>query len=327
MTSVRHRIYPYLMIARPDHWVKHIFIIPGILIAERLDPAASLRIIPILVGTLSACLLASANYVLNEFLDAESDKFHPIKKHRIAVTQSLSPRYVYLEYGILLGVGLILASFVNIYFLLTAVVFVFMAVLYNVPPIRLKDYFLADVLSESLNNPLRLLFGWFMLTSVTVPPSSILLAYWFGGAFLMAAKRFSEYRRLITDVPLETVAAYRKSFGAYSETSLVGSMFCYAMLCGLLMSAFILLYRLEYFLTLPFLVALFTYYVMFSFERDSAVQAPERLHSNPILIALMSLLFISFVVLTYVDVPLLEQLLGNPVQIEAIINLLTELFK
>ena len=328
MTQVLSRGSPYISIARPDHWVKHIFILPGVLIAERLDPAASLSLIPILLGTVSACLLASANYVINEFLDAESDRFHPVKKHRVAVVRSLSARYVYLEYAGLIVVGLVLASFVNVYFFGTAVTFVFMAVLYNVRPVRLKDYFLVDVLSESLNNPLRLLFGWFMVTSVTVPPSSILLAYWFGGAFLMSAKRFSEYRRLLAEVPLDTIFLYRRSFEKYSEASLMGSMFCYALLSGFLISAFILLYRLEYFLTFPFVVALFTYYVMFSFDRDSAAQAPEKLHSNRIVMALMSLLFISFIALTYVDVPILEPLLrSNAIEIDAIRDRLAEILR
>ena len=45
------------------------------------------------------------------------------------------------------------------------------------------------VIVESLNNPLRFLFGWFAVTLHFAPPVSVLLAYWCGGAFLMAAKR------------------------------------------------------------------------------------------------------------------------------------------
>ena len=36
--------------------------------------------INIFLGILSICLLASSNYVINEWLDAEFDKFHPEKK-------------------------------------------------------------------------------------------------------------------------------------------------------------------------------------------------------------------------------------------------------
>lgn len=325
---MNQKIRPYVAVARPDHWVKHVFILPGILIARLLDSSARIDALTIAIGVLSACLLASANYVINEFLDAESDRFHPTKKNRMAVVNSLSARYVYLEYGLLVAVGLGLAASVNTYFLATGAMFVFMAVLYNVKPFRFKDRFLLDVLSESFNNPLRLLFGWFMVSSITVPPTSIIFAYWFGGAFLMTAKRFSEYRHLLGEVPISTLVSYRKSFGSYSEASLVGSMFCYALLCGFMLSAFILKYRVEYFLTFPFVVTLFTYYVVLSFERDSAAQAPEKLHRNRFLIGTMIMLLASFVFLTYVNFPGLEVILeSRAIEVEAISHRLMDAFR
>ena len=35
-----------------------------------------------------------------------------------------------------------------------------------------------------------------MIDPTTLPPASLLLAYWFGGAFLMAAKRLAEYKEI-----------------------------------------------------------------------------------------------------------------------------------
>ena len=69
-----------------------------------------------------------------------------------------------------------------------------MGIIYNVRPIRSKDRIYLDVLSESINNPLRLLLGWSAVLAGMLPPSSILMAYWMGGAFLMAVKRYAEYR-------------------------------------------------------------------------------------------------------------------------------------
>ena len=36
-----------------------------------------------------------------------------------------------------------------------------MGCLYNIPPIRTKDHAYVDVLSESINNPIRFLVGWY----------------------------------------------------------------------------------------------------------------------------------------------------------------------
>ena len=45
-----------------------------------------------------------------------------------------------------------------------------------------------DVLSESINKAIRLLLGWFFGTADYLPPVTIVLGYWLGGAFLMAIK-------------------------------------------------------------------------------------------------------------------------------------------
>jgi hypothetical protein len=56
---------------------------------------------------------------------------------------------------------------------------------------------------------LRFLFGWFAVAPQVAPPISILLAYWFGGAFLMAAKRVSEHRAIVEALDKGALVAYR----------------------------------------------------------------------------------------------------------------------
>ena len=52
------------------------------------------------------------------------------------------------------------------------------------------------MLTESVNNPLRMLLGWYAVTSVVVPPVSLLVAYWMIGCYFMALKRYSELSEL-----------------------------------------------------------------------------------------------------------------------------------
>jgi 4-hydroxybenzoate polyprenyltransferase len=74
----------HFQIARVDHWVKNVFVLPGIVVALALDrTAVQLSLLPtIVLGLLSTCLVASSNYVINEVLDAPSDRSHPTKCHR-----------------------------------------------------------------------------------------------------------------------------------------------------------------------------------------------------------------------------------------------------
>lgn len=81
----------YLKIARPDHWVKNIFIVPGIITALLLveNSWGDFSVVTIAIGFFATCLIASANYVINEWLDAEFDQFHPTKKVRPVVGGSM----------------------------------------------------------------------------------------------------------------------------------------------------------------------------------------------------------------------------------------------
>ena len=64
----------YIKIARPDHWIKNLFIVPGIAIAFLLTgiPEIGSLVIKFVVGFIATCFIASANYVINEWLDGTS---------------------------------------------------------------------------------------------------------------------------------------------------------------------------------------------------------------------------------------------------------------
>ena len=171
----------YLAIARFDHMTKHVFIIPGIVLAYVLRGVYTENLIAsIIFGLISATCIAAANYVINEWLDREFDKFHPSKSQRTAVNTNLSSFLVYFEYAVLVSIGLSTATMVGLAFFVVAVAFVASGIIYNVWPFRTKDHAFVDVLSELLNNPIRLMLGWAIVDPTSLPPSSLLLTYWMG---------------------------------------------------------------------------------------------------------------------------------------------------
>ncbi len=98
----------YIKIARPDHWIKNLFIVPGVILANLLTETAFTPEIGIrfIIGFLATCLIASANYVINEWLDAKFDKYHPTKKNRPVVAGNMKFSLVMLEYALLIAAGL-----------------------------------------------------------------------------------------------------------------------------------------------------------------------------------------------------------------------------
>lgn len=297
----------YIQIARPDHWVKNIFMIPGAALAYVLvQHARAEPIVDLPVGIASCCLMASANYTINEYLDAPFDRFHPLKRSRPGAEGRLNPHLVALQYAFLALAGGTLAWSINPAFFVTSLWLLAMGIIYNCEPLRTKDRPYLDVISESINNPIRFLLGWFAVTNTVIPPGSVLLAYWMGGAFLMGVKRYSEYRRIANPVQ---AGLYRRPFAYYTEQSLLLSSFFYAVCAAFLIGVFLIKYKVELLLSLPFFAVLFTWYLAISLKADSAAQAPEKLFREPAFMGFAAVTFAIVVALSFTDIPLLDGLM------------------
>ncbi|MEM9170418.1 MAG: UbiA family prenyltransferase [Pseudomonadota bacterium] len=305
----RATIEDYLRIARLDHATKHIFVLPGIALAWLLRGVQSTDVVfSVVLGFVCVVCIASANYVINEWLDRDFDRHHPTKSARAAVQAELQGRYVFLLWAVLAAIGLQAAATASGTMFAVALVFLSQGVFYNVRPLRTKDRPYLDVVSEAINNPLRLMIGWAMIDPTSLPPFSIIAAYWVGGAFLMAAKRYSEYRQIVASHGRDLLVRYRRSFAGYTESALLISCFVYALLAVSALAVFFVKYRIEYMIAFPVLIAMFGQYLSLSMGDDSAAQKPEKLYREKKLLAIVAALSVVFVVFTFVDVPALESL-------------------
>ena len=70
---------------------------------------------------------------------------------------------------IALVVGLALGALVDWQLVVTLFGLWVMGCVYNLPPVRTKDHAYVDVASEAINNPIRMLVGWYIVTSTVVP--------------------------------------------------------------------------------------------------------------------------------------------------------------
>jgi 4-hydroxybenzoate polyprenyltransferase len=297
----------HLEVARIDHWIKNVFVFPGIVVALSVDPT---RLtyglwVPIIVGLLATCLVASSNYVINEVIDASADIHHPTKFTRPVPSGHVSVPWAYAQWIALMIVGVGLGLTISIPFAATMFVFWLMGCIYNIPPLRSKDLPYLDVLSEAVNNPLRMLAGWFIVDIKAIPPASLLLSYWMVGCYFMAIKRYAELRCIVDHVQ---AVAYRKSFAFYSEERLLVSVMFYGSAAMLFFGAFIIRYRLELVLAFPLMALVMAVYLSLAFKENGAAQAPEKLTREPILMATVIICGLIMTVLLWLDIPILHTL-------------------
>ena len=269
----------YLRPFRFDHWIKNLVVPVGSLLALAAErstghPGAGQAIV---LAFVVSGLVSSVNYAVNEVLDAPFDALHPTKR-----TRPIPSGRVRVGPLIALTVAVALLAFGLCRWLLPRAVLqgagaLFLAgLLYNLPPIRLKDRPYLDVVTESLTNPIRLDIGW-SAVSAAPAPTLLLAVVWAFGAFLMTGKRLAELRALG-----EVAARYRPTFRAYSERALGRVQLAYA-LAGLGALGWLLLTtRPAVLLGLPLVAGLLAWAFKMTFEPESPLIDPERLYRRPV---------------------------------------------
>jgi decaprenyl-phosphate phosphoribosyltransferase len=314
-TSSGPAFWPYVQIARFDHWFKNVFVLPGTVVAVYAQPGLLefQALWHLLIALLATGFVASSNYVINEVLDAPFDALHPVKRNRPIPSGRVNIKWAYVEWIGLALVGLAVAATLGLHFFLVALALWIMGCVYNIPPVRSKDQPYLDVLSESVNNPLRLLLGWYATGIEAVPPISLVCAYWMVGAFFMAVKRFGEYRRI--DDP-QVAREYRRSFAHYNEERLLVSITYYGTAFGLFFGIFLLRYKMELILSIPVIAGFIAWYIHLGFKEDSPTQYPEHLYKQKGFFGYTIACAVVLLGLLLVDIPAISQIFAPTIRLQ-----------
>src|SRR5215470_11337023 len=174
----------YLRPLRFDHWVKNLVVPVGSVLglAARRSLPGIHDVDEILLAFVFSGLVSSVNYAVNEILDAPFDAQHPTKRDRPIPSGRV-------RVGPLLGLAAATAvlAFSIAWWLLPrgavagGAALLVAGLVYNLPPIRLKDWPYLDAVTESLTNPIRIAIGWSAVASAR-PPALLLVAVWAFGA-------------------------------------------------------------------------------------------------------------------------------------------------
>jgi 4-hydroxybenzoate polyprenyltransferase len=193
-----------LVSLRPHQWTKNLVVLAALAFSKHLldDPDAVVR-----AGVAFAvfCALSGAVYVVNDLVDLERDRLHPIKRARPIASGALPVPAARAAAAALFGVGLLVAWGLGPRFFLCAVASLALNLAYS---FGLKEVVILDVLAIAIGFVLRAVAGAVAIQvafSEWLIVCTLLLAL-----FLALAKRRHEL------VSLPDAAAHRAILAEYS---------------------------------------------------------------------------------------------------------------
>ena len=139
---------------RPRQWTKNVFVLAALVFDLKLrEPDLVIRS---LAGFLIFCLLSSSVYIVNDILDAQSDRKHPLKRNRPIASGRLP-----IPVAIIVAVGLVLFTLTTSYllsfgFFIISAIYLLQNLVYS---IWLKHVVIIDVLLIAAGFVLRVAAG------------------------------------------------------------------------------------------------------------------------------------------------------------------------
>ena len=216
---------------RPKQWVKNVFVlIPLFFGGELLNVHA---VVAALFTFVSFCFAASSIYCLNDVIDVEADRRHPVKCNRPVASGLVSERMAWLLMaGFFVAAVLVLLCAILCYGLPwhTLGIIVFYWLLNIAYCTRLKQYAIIDVCVVAFGFVLRILAGG-LATGVVLSKWLVLMTFLLT-LFLSFAKRRDDVLRMEAtgEAPRKNTSRYNITFinQAITITAAV-TLVCYIM--------------------------------------------------------------------------------------------------
>ena len=147
-----------IRLMRPSHWVKNLFVFLPVFFGHQMtNPDALLAAA---IACAAFCLAASAVYCLNDIIDVEADRRHPVKRKRPIASGSVSVVSAYIVMTALamasIAIPLLLDAPVCYTTMAVIAAYLVMDMAYC---LRLKQYAIIDICLLSLGFVLRILAG------------------------------------------------------------------------------------------------------------------------------------------------------------------------
>ncbi len=191
---------------KADHWIKNLYLFAPLFFSGQFTGTEVL--IHVLLGLLYFCLSSSLIYIINDLVDAEKDRQHPVKKIRPIASGAVSKKAALSVIAILIAILVAGAMLFKPAFIIIVCIYILVNLVYS---FWLKHIAIIDVSIISTGFVLRVLAGG-ILAGVEVSHWLIIMIYLLS-MFLALAKRRDDLVLVNNNV---TDASVRKSVKGYN---------------------------------------------------------------------------------------------------------------
>ena len=207
---------------RPAQWTKNLSLFASLILTGQLiNPYLFSKTF---LGFFVFCFLSSSSYLINDLIDADSDRLHPVKKNRPIASRQVSPVTAVITAFVLFLSALFLASFINSNFLFIALFFALLQISYS---LFLKKKAILDIIGISIFFIIRVYAG--EIATGFHLPVWIMLSVVFLSLFIASGKRRSELVKTGT-IARSSLRQYGKALlNFYTTIFAVCTMITYAM--------------------------------------------------------------------------------------------------
>jgi 4-hydroxybenzoate polyprenyltransferase len=149
-----HLLKNILRSLRPHQWIKNLFVFAGILFSRNILETD--LFLTVLAAFVVFCLLSGVVYLLNDIVDVERDRSHPVKSRRPIASGALPVPAAIMMLVLLALVALCAAYAMGTGFFITAIAYLVLQLAYS---FYLKHQVILDVFSLAAGFVLRVVAG------------------------------------------------------------------------------------------------------------------------------------------------------------------------
>lgn len=252
---------------RPHQWVKNVFVLAPVVFAKEAGVYEALG--RGLLAALLFSLAAGAVYTLNDLVDVEKDRLHPVKRNRPIAAGVVPPHVASAFAALLFAAAVVGAVFLGIPFTLSAVAYIVLNLGYS---FWLKNIVFVDVLCIATGFLLRVQAGCF---ATKVEPS-----YWLLGCTFLLALFLALGKRRHELAAGEKAPRSRRVLARYSPRVVKTLMYVMAFLTAAAYTAYTLApHTIEYFGTYWFVATV--PFVLFGLVRFTSIVNRRRSADSP----------------------------------------------